>query len=128
MTSLKVTVLLCTLLATVRVGNAAEKLRVVATTPDLASIARAVGHELVDVTAIARPTEDPHFVDARPSYVKLMNQADVLIEGGAQLEAGWLPPLLDGARNARIAVGAPGHIVASEGISLLEAPPRLDRS
>jgi ABC-type Zn uptake system ZnuABC Zn-binding protein ZnuA len=107
---------------------AADKLRVVATTPDLGSLAQAVGGDVIEVTTIARPTEDPHFVDARPSFIRLLNQADVLIEGGAQLEAGWLPPLIDGARNPRIGLGAPGRIVASEGISLLEVPNRLDRS
>jgi len=109
-------------------GKAEAKLNVVATTPDLASIARAVGGDLIEVTAIARPAEDPHFVDARPSFIRLLNQADVLIEGGAQLEAGWLPPLVDSARNAHISVGAPGRISASEGISLLEIPTVLDRS
>lgn len=109
-------------------SSAADKLRVVATTPDLGSLAQAVGSDVIEVTTIARPTEDPHFVDARPSFIRMLNQADVLIEGGAQLEAGWLPPLVDGARNARIALGASGRIVASEGISLLEVPTRLDRS
>lgn len=106
----------------------ADRLRVVATTPDLARIAGAVGGEDIDVSAIARPTEDPHFVDPRPSFIRSLNGADVLIEGGAQLEAGWLPPLVDGARNPRIAVGAPGRIVASEGVELIDVPNRLDRS
>jgi zinc/manganese transport system substrate-binding protein len=106
----------------------ADKLAVVATTPDLASIARAVGGDAVEVTALARPTEDAHFVDPKPSYILLLNKADVLIEGGAALEAGWLPPLLDSARNPRIALGAPGRVVASQRISLLEVPTALDRS
>jgi len=123
------------LLSTLLVGCAlatpasgADKIQVVATTPDLASIARAVGGDTVEVTALARPTEDPHFVDPKPSYILRLNKADVLIEGGATLEAGWLPPLLDGARNPRIALGAPGRVVASQGISLLEVPAALDRS
>lgn len=106
----------------------ADRIRVVATTPDLAKIASAVGGENVEVSAIARPTEDPHFVDARPSFIRSLNGADVLIEGGAQLEAGWLPPLVDGARNPRIALSAPGRIVASEGVELIDVPDRLDRS
>lgn len=114
--------------AVVTPASAADKLRIVATTPDLASIARAVGGDAVEVTAIARPTEDPHFVDAKPSYILLLNKADMLIEGGAALEAGWLPPLLDSARNPRIALGAPGRVVASQGISLLEVPTVADRS
>jgi len=104
------------------------KLNVVATTPDFAAVARAVGGDEVSVLALAKPTEDPHFVDARPSHVVKLNQADALIEGGAELELGWLPPLVDGARNAKIAAGAPGRIVASEGIQLLDVPASVDRS
>jgi ABC-type Zn uptake system ZnuABC Zn-binding protein ZnuA len=115
-------------LCAISLARAAEPLRVVATTPDLAAIARAVGGDRVEVSAIARPTEDPHFVDPRPSFVRTLNEADVLIEGGAQLEAGWLPTLVDGARNPEIAIGAPGRIVASEGITLRDVPTRLDRS
>src|SRR5262245_36806511 len=116
------------LLLAVRPGDAADRLRVVATTADLGAIATAVGSDAVEVTVLARPTEDPHFVDAKPSFIRTLNQADVLIEGGAGLEAGWLPPLLDGARNPRIATGAPGRIVASTGLTLRDVPSQLDRS
>ena len=85
----------------------APPLKVVATTPDLASIAREIGGKAVDVTALAKPTEDPHYVDAKPSHIVTLNRADVLIEGGAELELGWLPPLLENSRNAKIAAGAP---------------------
>lgn len=107
---------------------AADKLDVVATTADLAAVARAVGGDDVEVTALARPTEDPHFVDAKPSFIRVVNKADVLIEGGASLEAGWLPPILDSARNPRISAGAPGRVVAAQGIALLQVPTQLDRS
>ncbi|MGH7586733.1 MAG: metal ABC transporter substrate-binding protein [Gemmatimonadales bacterium] len=103
-------------------------LNVVATTPDLAAIAREIGGTAVDVKALAKPTEDPHFVDAKPSHIVTLNRADVLIEGGAELEVGWLPPLLSSARNDRIATGAPGRIVASQGITMLEVPATFDRS
>ena len=108
--------------------RAADKLKVVATTTDLAAVARAVGGDNVDVTALARPTEDPHFVDAKPSFIRVVNQADVLIEGGASLEAGWLPPIVDSARNSKITPGSPGRVVAAQGIPLLEVPTQLDRS
>src|SRR6266480_5354836 len=108
---------------------ASAKLNVVATTPDLGSIAREVGGEQVDVTSLAKGTEDPHFVDAKPSFIRILNQADVLIEGGADLEVGWLPPLLESARNGKIQRDNPGRIVASTGIPLLEIPTRpIDRS
>jgi len=106
----------------------AKKLNVVATTPDLAALAREIGGEAVDVVALAKPTEDPHFVDPRPSSLVILNRADVLIEGGAELELGWLPPLLDNARNDKIASGAKGRIVASQGIRMLEIPATFDRS
>jgi zinc/manganese transport system substrate-binding protein len=103
-------------------------LRVVATTPEYGAIATVVGGAKVSVATLAKPTEDPHFVDAKPSHIVTLNHADVLIEGGAGLETGWLPPLLEGARNPKVAVGTPGHIRASEGIQLLDVPAVLDRS
>jgi zinc/manganese transport system substrate-binding protein len=104
------------------------KIHVVATTPDLAAVAREIGGDAVDVIALAKPTEDPHFVDAKPSHIVTLNRADVLIDGGAELELGWLPPLLESARNAKIAAGSPGRIVASQGIKMLEVPTSFDRS
>jgi zinc/manganese transport system substrate-binding protein len=106
----------------------AKLLNVVATTPDLAALARAIGGAAVDVKALAKPTEDPHFVDAKPSLVVTLNRADMLIEGGAELEMGWLPPLLESARNDRIAAGSPGRVSASTGIRMLEVPTSFDRS
>lgn len=108
--------------------TAMAQLKVVATTPDLAAIAREIGGSAVTVTALAKPTEDPHFVDAKPSHVVTLNRADVLIDGGAELELGWLPPLLENSRNAKIASGAPGRVVASDGIRMLEIPSTFDRS
>jgi ABC-type Zn uptake system ZnuABC Zn-binding protein ZnuA len=104
------------------------RLRVVTTTPDLAALARAIGGDAVEVKALAKPTEDPHYVDAKPSHIVALNRADVLIEGGAELEIGWLPPLLESARNDKIAPGAPGRIVASQGVRMLEVPATFDRS
>lgn len=106
----------------------APRLNVVATTPDLAALAQAIGGTAVDVKALAKPTEDPHFVDAKPSHIVTLNRAAVLIEGGAELELGWLPPLLENSRNRKIAAGAPGRIVASQGIRMLEIPTSFDRS
>lgn len=105
-----------------------KRINVVATTPDFAAIAREIGGTAVDVKALAKPTEDPHFVDAKPSHVVTLNRADVLIEGGAELELGWLPPLLESARNIRIASGAAGRVVATHGISMMEIPTTFDRS
>ncbi len=109
-------------------ANASAALKVVATTPEYGAIATAIGGDKITVATLAKPTEDPHFVDAKPSHIVTLNKADVLIEGGADLEVGWLPPLLEGARNPKIAAGAPGHVRASDGIQLLDVPATLDRS
>lgn len=104
------------------------KLDVVATTPDLGSIVREIGGDLVEIEILARPKEDAHFVSARPSFIVKLNKADVLVEGGAELEIGWLPALVDQARNRKIVPGAPGRIVCSQGVQMLEIPATLDRS
>ncbi|MGI8618429.1 MAG: metal ABC transporter substrate-binding protein [Gemmatimonadaceae bacterium] len=109
-------------------ASASAQLKVVATTPDLAALAREIGGSAVQVTALAKPTEDPHYVDAKPSHIVTLNRADVLIEGGAELELGWLPPLLESSRNAKIASGARGRIVASQRIRMAEIPKSFDRS
>jgi ABC-type Zn uptake system ZnuABC Zn-binding protein ZnuA len=103
-------------------GAAAPKLNVVATLPDLAAIAREIGGEHLQVASLAQGMEDPHFVDPKPSFVRVLNKADLLIEGGADLESGWLPPLVNSARNPRIRRGAPGNMLAAKGVRLLEAP------
>jgi len=108
--------------------SAQAKLNVVATLPDFGSLAREVGGDLVTVSVMAKPTEDPHFVDARPSFVVQLRTADALIEGGAELEIGWLPPLLQNARNPRIEAGKPGRIVASQGIRLMNVPASATRA
>ena len=101
---------------------AEAKLKIVTTTPDFAAIAREIGGDKVEVSSLAKGVQDPHFIDAKPSFIRLLNQADILIEGGADLEVGWLPPLLENARNGKIQTGSPGRIVASSGMNLLQIP------
>src|SRR5437588_12091275 len=108
--------------------SAQAKINVVATLPDFGSLAREIGGDKVDVTVMAKPTEDPHFVDARPSFVVQLRTADVLIDGGAELELGWLPPLLQNARNPKIEVGKPGRVQASQGIRLMNVPTNVTRA
>jgi zinc/manganese transport system substrate-binding protein len=111
------------------IGSAAQaKLNVVATTGDLGSIAREIGGDKIELTTLGKPTEDPHFVDAKPSFIVKLNHADVVVEGGAELEIGWLPALLDQARNSKIVNGAPGHISCAPGVPLMDVPATLDRS
>ncbi len=104
------------------------KLTVVATTADLGSIAREIGGDRVEITTLAKPTEDPHFVDPKPSFIIKLNRADALLEGGAELEIGWLTPLLEGARNRKLALGQPGRVICSKGVEMLEVPTVLDRA
>ena len=125
---LNLSLLIGSLLTAVFCQPVFAKLNVVATTPDLASIAKEIGGDHIDLTILAKPTEDPHFVDAKPSLIVKLNRADVLLEGGAELEIGWLPNLLDQSRNAKLAAGAPGHVVCSQGVPLKEIPTALDRS
>jgi zinc/manganese transport system substrate-binding protein len=106
----------------------AGTISVVTTTPDLGALAREICAPRCEIKTLAKPTEDPHFVDAKPSHIVTLNRADVLIEGGAELELGWLPPLLESSRNAKIASGAPGRVVASHGVQMLEIPATFDRS
>ena len=108
--------------------SAIGKINVVATTTDFAAIAREIGGDKVQVTALAKPTEDPHFIDAKPGFIATLNRADVLIEGGAALEHGWLQPLLQGARNPKISGAAPGHVHGNAGIKMLGVPATLDRA
>src|SRR3954469_214536 len=108
--------------------NSHAKLKVVATLPDLGALAREVGGDKIDVSVLAKPTEDSHFVDARPSFVVQLRDADVLIEGGAELEIGWLPPLLQNARNPKIEAGKPGRIVGSQGLRLMNVPTNATRA
>ena len=112
----------------VSVFSAEAKLNVVATLPDLASLAREIGGDKVSVAVLAKATEDPHFVDARPSFVVQLRTADVLIDGGAELEIGWMPPLLQNARNAKIETGKPGRVSASDGIRLMNVPANVTRA
>src|SRR5438270_10759367 len=108
--------------------SAQAKLNVVATLPDFGSLAREVGGDKIDLVVLAKATEDPHFVDARPSFVVSLRNADVLIDGGAELELGWLPPLLQNARNPKIEVGKPGRVIASQGIRLMNVPTNVTRA
>jgi len=121
-------ILLSAALSALLATTAAAKIKVVATLPDLASLARDIGGDKVEVSSMAKPTEDSHFVDARPSFVVQLRSADVLIDGGAELELGWLPPLLQNARNSKLEVGKPGRVQASQGVRLMNVPTNVTRA
>ncbi|HEY7213856.1 MAG TPA: metal ABC transporter substrate-binding protein [Thermoanaerobaculia bacterium] len=110
-------------LALASFGSAAEaKLRVVSSLQDFASIAQEVGGDRVETFSLAKGYQDPHFVDAKPSFVLQLSRADLLIVAGLELEIGYLPPLLDQSRNAKIHPGNPGYLDASAGCDILQRP------
>jgi len=100
----------------------AKKLTVVTSTTDMAALTREVGGDKVNVEALARGYQDPHFVEAKPSFLLKLRQADLLISVGLQLEIGWLPPLITQSGNPKIQVGAPGYLDASQFAEILEIP------
>jgi ABC-type Zn uptake system ZnuABC Zn-binding protein ZnuA len=100
----------------------AKKLNVVTATTDLAALVQEVGGDKINVESIARGYQDPHFVEAKPSFLLKLRQADLLIVVGLQLEIGWLPPLITQSGNARIQVGANGYLDASQFAEILEIP------
>lgn len=98
------------------------KLNVMTTTEDLASIAREVGGDRMTVESMARGYQDPHFVEAKPSFILKLQKADLLVLVGRELEIGWLPPLIQQSRNARIQAGADGYLDASLEAQILDIP------
>jgi ABC-type Zn uptake system ZnuABC Zn-binding protein ZnuA len=101
---------------------ARAELRVVGATEDMAALAREVGGDKVKVDAIARGYQDPHFVEAKPSFILILAKADLLIAVGRELEISWLPPLVNQSRNARIQPGASGYLDASQNVRILDIP------
>src|SRR2546426_10357334 len=102
--------------------HAQGKLNVVTTTEDLAAIAHEVGGDHITVDSIAKGYQDPHFVEAKPSFILKLQKADVLILVGRDLEIGWLPPLIQQSRNSKVQVGAQGYLDASLKAQILEVP------
>ena len=103
-------------------SSASAAVNVVASTEDLAAIAREVGGDKVRIEFIGRGYQDPHFVEAKPSFILKLAKADILIVVGRELEIGWLPPLIQQSRNAKIQQGAEGYLDASLTARILEIP------
>ena len=102
--------------------EAAAAVKVVATTEDLASIVREVGGDRVTVQSIARGYQDPHFVEAKPSFIIMLHNADLLVLVGRELEMAWLPALITQSRNPKIQPGASGHLDASLTARITDVP------
>src|SRR5215467_11156415 len=99
-------------LAALAAAPAHAALNVVTTTEDLAAIAREVGGDKIKVESLSRGYQDPHFVEAKPSFVLKLHAADLLIAVGRELEIGWLPPLITQARNPKVQAGGEGYLDA----------------
>jgi zinc/manganese transport system substrate-binding protein len=97
-------------------------LAVVATTEDLAALLREVGCEKIKIEAIAKGYQDPHFVEAKPSFILKLHSAELLVVVGRELEIGWLPPLIQQSRNAKLQPGSSGYLDASLTAKILEIP------
>lgn len=109
--------------------NLQAKVNIVATLPVFGSLAEEIGGDRVNITSLARGNQDPHFLDAKPMYAVALNKADLLLQGGLELEVGWLPPVLNQASNSKIMPGSSGNVNLSQGITALEVPKTLlDRS
>jgi zinc/manganese transport system substrate-binding protein len=103
-------------------AHAAKKLNVITATTDLASLAQEVGGDKIDVEAIAKGYQDPHFVEAKPSFLLKLRHADLLVVVGLDLEIGWLPPLITQSGNPHIQPAAAGYLDASQFAEILEKP------
>ena len=116
------------LISSFSLGTAIANLRVVTTTEDLRSVTQSLGGEFVEVSSIAKGTQDPHFVEAKPSYLVAVSRADLLISIGLELESGWLPLLIRGARQPKLMPGEPGCLSVSEAITPIDVRVQADRS
>ncbi len=124
---LLVFLLVATLLFGMQQLHAGDKLSVVTSLPDLRSIAEIIGGDNVDVFAIATGYQNPHFVDPKPSYILKLSKADMFVTVGLDLETGWVPALLNSARNSSVMKGGPGYVDASVNVPLLQVPSSINR-
>lgn len=109
--------------------EAAEKLKVITTLPDLAEVVRVVGGDQVDVDSLLKGTEDAHFLDAVPTFIRLVANADIVCSMGLELEVGWLPKILEKSGNAKVQADGVGFCETGKSVSTLEKPEaNVDRS
>jgi zinc/manganese transport system substrate-binding protein len=118
----KLLLIACLLVGLAIPARALAAVNVIATTEDLASLAREVGGDKIKVEAIAKGYQDPHFVEAKPSFILKLHAADLLIAVGREMEIGWLPPLVLQCRNPKVQPGANGYLDASLNVKILEIP------
>ncbi len=122
-------VLTSTLFLSIGYAQGTKPLQVCATVPELGNLAQEIGGDQVKITVFAKGQEDPHFVEAKPSFIKALSQAELFLQIGMELEIGYAPVLVQNARNSRVLVGAPGYVDCSKVVTPLEVPTgTVDRS
>lgn len=121
--------ILCCCLFTLHPMSAFAAVRVVATTPDIAWLVQQIGGKNIEVKALARASDDYHFLDARPDYILAVNRADIVCRVGADLEIGWMPKILEKAANSKVMAGGAGDCDLSRSITVQDKPKGpVDRS
>jgi zinc/manganese transport system substrate-binding protein len=118
----KIAVVALLILAALVRPQARATINVITSTEDLAALVREIGGDKVTVDALAKGYQDPHFVEAKPSFVIKLHNADLLVVVGRELEIGWLPALITQSRNAKIQPGSPNHLDASMNARILDVP------
>jgi zinc/manganese transport system substrate-binding protein len=103
-------------------ANASAAIKIITTTQDLEAIVKEIGGDKVTVESIAKGYQDPHFVEAKPSFIIKLHTADLLIVVGRELEIAWLPALITQSRNSKIQPGGPGYLDASQNVRILDIP------
>src|SRR5260370_20186782 len=127
-TNMKTVLKILISLGAVLVAWPAAALNVSACEPEWAALAQELGGDKLSVFSAVTPMQDPHRIEARPSLVSRMRNADLVICSGSELEIGWLPLLFTQAGNERIQPGSPGFIEASQYVVRLEIPKVIDRA
>ena len=128
MTRFKILAALCALPLAVFSLPADAALKVFACEPEWAALAQELGGNLVDATSATTALQDPHQIQAKPSLIARVRNADLVVCTGAELEIGWLPPLLQQSGNAKVQPGQPGNFAAADLVRKLEVPGQVDRS
>ncbi|MGC2062283.1 MAG: metal ABC transporter substrate-binding protein [Thermodesulfovibrionales bacterium] len=107
---------------------ALAKVNVVATLPFIGSIAREIGKDKIEVNTLIKPSQDPHFAEAKPSMILAARKADILMFNGLDLEVGYLPRIVESSNNPKIQPGKIGNFDCSQFVSVVEKPTSVDRS
>ena len=122
------TIILTLIMSLALAGPACAALNVVTTLPWIGSLAREMGKDRVTVTTLIKPSQDPHMIEAKPSMILAARKADIIMYNGLDLEIGYLPQILESARNPRIVPGKPGNLDCSQFVRVIEKPTAVDRS